>query len=77
MAKDRETAITVLAPVAEEAAQDAPFTHYVLVPVDDKGKENGKEFSISKKGFNQTFINRTAKPDGTATKPKFKVKKKK
>ena len=77
MAKEKEPIITVLEPKATEPTQDAPFTHYVLVPVDEKGKESGQEFSISKKGFAQTYINRTAKPDGTAIKPKFKVKKKK
>lgn len=54
-----------------------PFTHYELVALDEKGKEKGKVFSIDKKGFAQTFINRTAQPEGKATKsPKFKVKKK-
>lgn len=54
-----------------------PFTHYELVALDEKGKEKGLPFSISKKGFAQTYINRTAKPDGNAAKsPKFKVKKK-
>lgn len=73
MAKEKEPVVRILQPVEPEQ----PFTHYVLVPVDKKGKEIGKEFTISKKGFAQTYINRTAQPDGNAAKnPQFKVKKK-
>lgn len=77
MATNKETPpVKVLAPAAQNEAE-APFTHYVLVPIDSKGKETGAEFTISKKGFN-TYINRTATPEGNAAKgAKFKVKKKK
>lgn len=67
--------ITVLEP--KEVSEEAPFTHYILVALDDKGKEKGPEFPVLRKTFDRTFMQRTAKPDGTATKPQFKVKKKK
>lgn len=75
MAKEKEPVVRILQQSVPEPEQ--PFTHYVLVPVDKKGKESGQEFTISKKGFAQTYINRTAQPDGNAIKnPQFKVKKK-
>lgn len=75
--KDETVNIRVLQPSEPEPVEQ-PFTHYLLVALDSKGKETGAEFQISKKGFQQTYINRTAKPDGNAN-PKnaqFKVKKK-
>lgn len=71
----KKSAIRILTPETENI--DHSFTHYVLVPIDAKGKDKGSEFSISKKGFAQTYKNRTAKPEGTAEKALFRVKKKK
>lgn len=71
-----KTTITEVTPTVSFDSPDTSFTHYVMVKVDEKGKEIGDEFNVSKKGFEQTFKNRTAKPDGTADKPQFKVKKK-
>ena len=79
MTKEKEPIITVLEPTVAENTQDAPFTHYVLVPVDEKGKEIGQEFSYPARTFNKSpYYNRTAKPEGNASSnAKFKVKKKK
>lgn len=72
--KAEDVTIKVLPTPVED---NEPFTHYVMVALDNKGKEKGSEFLISKKGF-QTYINRTAKPEGNASKhPQFRVKKKK
>lgn len=76
MAKDKEPVIKTLATEAPVVVEDAPFTHYTMVALDEKGKEKGQEFDVLKKTFEGTFKGRTAKPEGTATNPKFKVKKK-
>lgn len=76
MAKEKEPIIKTLATEAPAVVDDAPFTHYTMIALDEKGKEKGQEFDVLKKTFEMTFKGRTAKPEGTATKPKFKVKKK-
>lgn len=75
MAKEKEPIITKV--IEPEITQDEPFTHYEMVALDAQGKEKGSVFTIHKKGFAQTYINRTAKPHGNAGKnAQFKVKKK-